>query len=110
MESDKQKKIVVRFETAKNFQAVAATGAYGGPTPQGEIICNFFIERQEYPKSLDVIIDTQTGKFEEVSEEEKNRYVREIQVAVVMRPDIALAIGEWIVNAAKQVIKPNITQ
>ena len=98
MNTSNEKKIVVKYKNATQYQTVPATGAWGGPNPQGEIICHFFVEHQVFPQGAEIVIDKDTGKLIREKTGEVSETVREVQVSVVMRPDIAKTIGEWLVN------------
>ena len=97
----KKKEVEVAFVKSNEFRTIAATGAWGGPNPQGEIVCSFYVERQQFPDELVVETDPMTKK--PIEKTKKQKLVREMQVSVIMRPDIAKSIGEWLVNNAKQV-------
>jgi len=106
MSADERETVLhARFTESKYYHKVAATGVYGGASPQGEIICNFFVEEQSIPESVEVRIDKETGVASETSDKNVRRVtVREIQVAVVLRPDIAKAVGEWLIQRANEVL------
>lgn len=99
MSGANKKKISITYEKSPDCKSVAATGIYGGPNPQGEIICNFYLEEQALPKGY-LIVDETTG---EVIKEEIDSFVearREVQVTVVLRHDIAKKIGQWMIEKA----------
>ncbi len=58
----KKKVTEIEFTKSKDFRTIAATGAWGGPNPQGEIVCNFYVDRQQFPDDLVVEIDPMTKK------------------------------------------------
>jgi hypothetical protein len=96
-------KLNISFEKSKVFKFIPATGAWGGPNPNGEIICNFFIEHRRHPKELNVEIESKTGKVKK-EERKGESLIRELQVGIIMRPDIAKAVGEWLIKKADEVI------
>lgn len=101
MNTSNEKKIVVKYKNATQCQTVPATGAWGGLNPQGEIICHFFVEHLVFPQDAEFVIDKDTGNLIREETGEVSETVREVQVSVVMRPDIAKTIGEWLVNKTK---------
>jgi len=108
MDNNKEKKIRLEYRKSKDYRYLAATGAYGGPNPQGEIICNFYVEYQEVVDRF-LYLDEKAGiiKKEEDIEDikgEGKKLIRELQFGVVMRPDIAKVIGEWLVIESEKVI------
>lgn len=105
MESDSKKRIKIKYEKSKDFRSVAATGAWGGVTPQREIICNFFIEQTKMPENIGLEVEIDTGKIKEIAHKiDVLEHIRELQVGVVMRPDIAKLVGEWLIKKAQQAI------
>ena len=35
---------------------------------------------------------------------EQNEYIRELQTSLVMRPDVALSVGQWLIREAEKVM------
>ena len=96
----------IAFKEGPEYKIFPATGAYGGPTPQGEILCNFYVEYREPPESISVEIN-KSGKVEEVDRKQaQQKYIRELEVAILMRPDIAKSIGEWLIKTAEKIYSP----
>ncbi len=92
----------VTYNKSQHHNAYAATGAIGAKNPQGEIVVDLFIEKEKTYDST-IIIDHENGNVEEKKEIDTRTYIREIQCTLVLRPDIALSIGNWLIeNATKQ--------
>jgi len=97
------KTIKIQYEEAKDYRMIPVTGIWGGIAPNGEIFADFFVERQKTPtltileidESGKILKDAQTGQ----------KYIREKQIGIILRPDIALSIGNWIVKKAKEAMK-----
>jgi hypothetical protein len=103
-----KKEISIKYEKSQDFKYIPATGAGGALSPQGEIICNFFIEQIDFPKTGKIIIDQETQEHIEDRDQNENIDItRELQVGVVMRPDIAISVGEWLIREATKAIKSN---
>jgi len=103
MNVKKETKISVKYIRSNDFKFVAATGAYGGVNPQAEIICNFYVESRKYPETMKVVIDDEMHSFKEERAEEEEQLIRELQFGVVMRPDIAKTIGEWLIKESNKI-------
>jgi hypothetical protein len=102
---DKKQKIPIRIGRAKDFRYIPATGAWGGVSPHGEIICNFFVEYLEPPESLSLLADEGKKRIQEIKDEgEQKKHYRELQVGIVLRPDIARGVGEWLIKEADKMI------
>ena len=95
--------VKVHYEYSKDYRLIPATGAWGGVSPNGEIILDLYVERKSAPKSLSMEID-ESGKTTEKSREGE-KIIRELQIGIVMRSDIALDIGEFLVSNAKSIHK-----
>jgi len=94
--------IKIYFEDSPHYRLIPVTGAWGGPNPTGEIVVDFFVERTEPPEVLTLEID-EFGKPEE-KERSTQRTIRERQVGLVLRPDIALSIGNFLIEKANSVL------
>lgn len=91
---------LVKYERSTDYRTVAATGAFGGPAPNGEIVFDLFVERFSVPESENLIIDG-LGIMQAPTPIE-TPILREAQVGVVMRPDIAFALGLFLMEKAQQ--------
>lgn len=92
-----KKSIDITFTQAHDCKLVAATGAWFKANPQGDIICSFFVDQQKVPETLKLTIDMDTRTAKEYISDEREEIIREVQVSIVMRPDVAKAIGEQLV-------------
>ena len=102
MEAPSKKTLEVKFEKSPDFKIVPATGAWGGPTPQGELLCNFYVEYTEIPESIKLEITD--GFSKETERIPTDLLVRELQIGIIMRPDIAKSIGEWLIKNAEEIM------
>ena len=96
----KEKDIKVIYTEAKDFRTVAATGAWCGVSPTGDIVAHFFVEHPVIPEEININITPDGKKTENVVKESSINFIREQQVGVLMRPDIAKVIGEWLITNA----------
>lgn len=93
------KTITIYYPKADYYRILPATGAFGGPTPSGDILAEFFVERKSAPEKM--ILEISEGKITELSREGE-QHIRELQVGILIRPDVAHAIGVWLIEKAKQ--------
>lgn len=99
-----KKTLNIKFTKAPDYKLVPATGAWGGPTPQGELVCNFFVEHSDIPESIEMEI--KEGSSKEIGRSPTHDLVRELQIGIVMRPDIAKSIGKWLTQKAEEIMNP----
>ena len=92
--------IKIQFKRAPDYRIIPITGAWGGVNPQGEIVFDLFVERLEVPESIRMRVEPGRPPLEIGREGEM--HVRECQVGVVVRPDIARSIGEWLIQKATE--------
>jgi len=92
--------IKITFKRAADYRMIPVTGAWGGVSPQGEIIFDLFVEKLEVPESVQIKVEpghppVEIGRQGQV-------HVRESQIGVVVRPDIARSLGEWLIQKANE--------
>jgi hypothetical protein len=98
-EAPKPQEVIIFYEKNEYYRLLPVTGAFGGPTPIGDIIVEFFVERQTTPEKIILEIDPHGAR--EIKRE-GGRMVREIQVGILLRSDRAYSIGKWLIEKAAQ--------
>jgi hypothetical protein len=93
-------KISIHFTKSGDYRVVAANGAWGGISPNGDIIFDLFIEKTESPELLELEV-MGPGMINELNRVNQ-KIVREAQVGAVVRPDIAYSIGRWLIDKARE--------
>jgi hypothetical protein len=91
--------IKIEFKKAPDYRIIPVTGAWGGINPQGEIIFDLFVEKLEIES---VRLRVQPGRPPTEMAREGQIQVRESQIGVVVRADIARSIGEWLIQKAQE--------
>lgn len=99
-------KAKAKFKEGIGYRLVAATGAFGGPTPSGDLLCNFFLEYRSLPEEINIHGDPQSPKPIEVPifQEGDPIFIRELQVGILLNPAVAKAIGEWLIKRAEEIM------
>jgi hypothetical protein len=109
MKELEENKIKVLFSQSRDYRKISATGVWGGPTPSGEILCNFFIESLGYPDELEITISSLGKKELErpifKDDKEGRTFVREMQIGILLNPLVAKSIGEWLSKKAEEMIQ-----
>lgn len=98
-QTEKRESVTVRFQRHSDFRLVPATGAWGGLSPNGEIVVSFFVEHRLEPESLALEV-SEDGSARETGRAEEP-LVREVQVGLVLRPDVAHSIGRLLCEKAR---------
>ena len=98
------KKAEVKFSNARYYKKYAATGAWGGVTPNGSIAVDFYVETLRSPESIEFEI-TEEGEQKEVSRkgdiiDGRAQILREFQTGVILSSKDAFAIGAWLMQKA----------
>ena len=85
------------YEKAPGHQVVYANGVHGGPTPRGDIIMDFFLERVDTPTNVRHKIEPGARLGEEIDRTYSTKpIVREVQVTVIMSPEQAESVSKWL--------------
>lgn len=98
-ESSKNVKFI--FRKADDYKLYYSNGAYGGLTPHGDIVCNFFFE---YPSLPDVeTADFVEGKVVPNETESKElEIIRELQTGIIITPIEAKNLALWLLQKVKE--------
>lgn len=107
MPTDDSKRVSIRFEHAPGAPTVPATGVWGGASPNGSVVAQFFVERAENPVVLSLEASPLTGTREVgrtgmVSDDGTLKFVRVIQATLVVSARDAHSIGRWMIDHAKR--------
>ncbi|MFB6098103.1 MAG: hypothetical protein ABEK84_03130 [Salinibacter sp.] len=108
MSDDPPNDITFVYEDADEAPTIAATGAHGGPTPDGaSVVANLYVERGSIPHHVSHQID-ETGQVDlsERSEQvTRGELTREVQASLVLTPEHALQLGQWLQQNARQAME-----
>lgn len=93
-------KIKCKYIFNNDYNPIYINGAQGGINPQGDIIVNFYLERNALP--LSQIYEIKEGYDNTVNEVEseppdlKNSFVRVIENGIIMNYQTAKEIHKWL--------------
>jgi hypothetical protein len=101
--SDPENVVRIEFERSPNYRLIPADGAWGGPTPRGHILINFFVDVPASPLSVSHPLseDGQLGPELDRSptpQENRPRVSREFEVGVLLSPDDAEGVARWLLD------------
>lgn len=96
-------KMTVKYKRAQDYRKIGATGAFGSLTPNGHVICEFYIEAPDYPEPFILEVKSD-GTGEEIDRAGVKSSTRELQMGVVLRADVALSLGKLLIGQAENVM------
>ena len=106
MASDKDK---IRFHYIKSndFKIVHVDGVFGGLTPTGDIFVSLFNQRPPIPQITVQAIKESGELGDEILAERvsKDGIIRQLEVGISMRPDVAEAFVKWLQERLAEVKK-----
>ena len=93
----------IEFERSPSYRVLTADGAWGGPTPRGHILVNFFVDIPISPLSVThgVTEDGQLGpevRRTPAVDDSTPRIAREIEVGVLLSPEDAEGVAHWLLE------------
>ncbi len=91
------KKVTIGFEEDEGYRIVPVHGVWGGPTPSGDVMADFYIEKVMPPAEVVLEVD---GKVVREVENKGERRVRKLMAGLMMRPELAYVIGRWLIAKA----------
>ena len=99
-------KITFNYHFAENYNPVYVNGAYGGVGPKGEIIINFYIERQGIPKSHTHEIN-EDGSLSDIPKsvprDPLSNTIRFIETGIILNFESATRIHSWLGQKIKEI-------
>jgi hypothetical protein len=96
-------KVKVRSKKEEGHRIITASGVWGGVTPHGMIYFDMFIEKPEAPAETLITVDERTGERHETVETPVEPYIERLLVmGVMVRPEIARSIGQWLMEKADE--------
>lgn len=93
-----KKTVKIKFRKSNDYKIIPVTGVWGGLSPNNEVVFDLFIEKHLNPEFIEIEIEN--GR--KVGEKQKGEQaiIREVQIGIVLRPDIADSIGKWLIEKA----------
>src|SRR5690349_24913939 len=101
--NEDESKIVFSYFKSNFFRVVHADGAWGGLSPRGDIHISFYNERAAIPDTSRIAISPTTGQVLKPEEfEASSRFVREVEVDVVVDLATAVQLRGWLDDKIKK--------
>ena len=98
----------IEFERSPTYRVHAADGAWGGPTPRGHILMNFFVDVPTSPLSVTHSLTEEGQLGPEVDrspavQDTAPRVSREMEVGVLLSPDDAEGVARWLLDQVEMI-------
>ncbi len=92
--------IIIKYKFADDYNPCYVNGAYGGVGPRGEIVANFYLERQPIPKEETYGL-AKGGRISaqplsREPEDLRSIVIRFIETGVVLNLDSAKKVYSWL--------------
>lgn len=101
MSNNKKKTVEFEYKVSPNYAVYSVAGAYGGINAKGNIIVNFFSERNAIPKKQVYEIN-EKGGLDLVSQESKNAVIRDVPFGISINAVDARSIASWLNTKADE--------
>lgn len=96
-------KITFRFSKDDHYRLLPINGVWGGPTPRGDIMVDFFHESQALPEVVTHAV-TPDGQFgNELKRTPRSEFHRTVLVGMMLTAEQAESIGRWLQEKAREV-------
>jgi len=84
----------IKYIFRNDYNPIYINGAYGGVTPSGEIVANFFFERHPLPNS-----ETWTQDTNELNPKDlAYSSVRVVESGIIISPQTAKDLAKWLLQ------------
>jgi hypothetical protein len=108
MPDESPNEITFVYEDTDEVRTIAATGAHGGPTPDGaSVVANLYVERASIPHHVSHQIDErgEVDLSETSNQVSRGEVTREVQASLVMTPEHAMQLAQWLHENAEQAMR-----
>ncbi|MDC3418732.1 hypothetical protein [Aquibacillus salsiterrae] len=92
-------KFNIKYKFPEDYNPAYTNGVWGGIAPQGEIVVNFFFERQPLPyeESIELDANNKTSESKVIAPENHELSImRYVSTGVVMDFETAKSFHEWL--------------
>ena len=99
---DVQKKVTFRFKKDEDYRLIPVNGVWGGSTPRGDIMVDFFHESQPLPEKVTQALSPDGELGKELEHKPLSTLQRTVFVGIVLGVEQAESIGRWLQEKASQ--------
>ncbi|HMA69849.1 MAG TPA: hypothetical protein VKN74_08240 [Candidatus Mcinerneyibacterium sp.] len=105
---EKKDKLKIFYKNIDKFSETSlVNGVFGGYSPEGMLVVNFYFDRKSFPEELEIqhIEHNVFGNENPISFEKNVDVIREIVSKIGMTPQTAKRIGKWLIDRAEKAEK-----
>jgi hypothetical protein len=94
----------IKYKIGNDYKMVPVSGVFGGLDAQGNLTCEFYVEKVNIPETTKIVLDRETHLVKEEQNLRKSTegLIREVQVGMTLNPGLARAIGEWLLTKVEE--------
>jgi hypothetical protein len=91
-------KVKFIYKRAEDYKQYFVNGAYGGFSPRGDFVCDFFFEFKEFPIEQEGNINPETNQIDIIPVPiiDTPEIVREVRLGIVMSPQQLMHLRDWL--------------
>lgn len=95
--------VTFQYKVSDNYAVYSADGAHGGLNAKGDIIINFFSERQPIPRREKYKVE-KDGSLnpQPIEVEATTDIIRNVNFGVALKPDVARSVANWLLEKASE--------
>lgn len=109
MTVDQASSAEIFFSDGQALDVRPCSGVWGGVTPNGLLQANFFVDVVKMPTSVVLQRDPATNaatqsEVKGLPSSDKAEYIRQFVSGLLMRPEEAMHVGQWLITNAAELI------
>lgn len=89
-------KVNVVYQKEPESEPLYINGAYGGFTPQGELLIQFYLEKFSMHEKAELYVSKDGSILEESLDDESSYVIRRVQTSVILNPSFLKVFHEWL--------------
>jgi hypothetical protein len=101
-------KVKFAFKKPDDYQLYFVNGAFGGFTPQGDLVCNFYFESRDLPPEQEGKIEGTELKMDALTM--PLDFIREMRCGIIMGPQQLYIFKEWFDKKVKEFEQKFVTK
>ncbi len=103
------------YEKDDGFRTIPVSGVIGGAAPSGMVVFDLYAERFRGPDFVQLSVSdsgvSETDRGGERTDDGALRVIRERLVCCIARPEVAIAIGQWLIEQGRRIAEtPEVRQ